>query len=58
MELIFTDGIKYVHNCTDKFDVILVDSTDPIGPAEGLFRLSFSRMPKNPGRGWHFLSPI
>ncbi|HQH47648.1 MAG TPA: polyamine aminopropyltransferase [Candidatus Syntrophosphaera thermopropionivorans] len=41
VELIFTDGIKYVHNCTDKFDVILVDSTDPIGPAEGLFRLSF-----------------
>ena len=41
VELIFTDGIKYVHNCTDKYDVILVDSTDPVGPAEGLFRLSF-----------------
>lgn len=41
VSIIFTDGIKYVHNCTDKYDVILVDSTDPVGPAEGLFRLNF-----------------
>lgn len=40
-ELIFTDGIKYVSETTEKFDVILIDSTDPVGPAEGLFRAPF-----------------
>ncbi|MCL4318387.1 MAG: polyamine aminopropyltransferase [Firmicutes bacterium] len=32
----FTDGIAWVKQAKD-FDVILVDSTDPVGPAEGLF---------------------
>jgi len=41
LELIIGDGIKYVNETTEKFDVILVDSTDPIGPAEPLFNISF-----------------
>ena len=32
----FTDGIAWVKEARD-FDVIMVDSTDPVGPAEGLF---------------------
>ncbi len=32
----FTDGIAWVKQARN-FDVILVDSTDPVGPAEGLF---------------------
>jgi spermidine synthase len=40
-ELIIGDGVKYVAETTEKFDVILVDSTDPIGPAEVLFGDSF-----------------
>lgn len=35
------DGIKYVADHTNKFDVIIVDSTDPVGPAEGLFSKEF-----------------
>ncbi len=36
------DGIFYVGNAPDgSFDVILVDSTDPVGPAEGLFKREF-----------------
>ncbi len=36
------DGISYVGNAPDgSFDVVLVDSTDPIGPAEGLFKKGF-----------------
>ena len=32
-ELHFTDGIKWVKDAaTDSYDVIMVDSTDPIGP--------------------------
>ena len=41
LELIIGDGIKYVKETNEKFDVILVDSTDPIGPAEPLFNISF-----------------
>jgi len=41
-ELMFIDGIKWVADAPDNYyDVIIIDSTDPIGPAEGLFAKSF-----------------
>ncbi|MBW6514775.1 MAG: polyamine aminopropyltransferase [Candidatus Syntrophosphaera sp.] len=40
-ELVFADGIAWVRETTEQFDVILIDSTDPVGPAEGLFRRPF-----------------
>ncbi|MDD3235123.1 MAG: hypothetical protein PHH43_02230 [Candidatus Cloacimonetes bacterium] len=40
-ELIFGDGIAYLKDQSSGFDIILVDSTDPVGPAEGLFRRAF-----------------
>jgi spermidine synthase len=44
LELIIDDGIKYVRSCTDhSFDIVIVDSTDPVGPAEGLFSETFYR---------------
>jgi spermidine synthase len=36
-----TDGIKHVQDHENEYDVILVDSTDPIGPAVGLFAKEF-----------------
>ncbi|MDZ4122018.1 MAG: polyamine aminopropyltransferase, partial [Candidatus Cloacimonadaceae bacterium] len=41
VEMHFCDGIEYLKNNQDSFDVILVDSTDPVGPAAGLFRKEF-----------------
>ena len=41
VNLIIGDGVEYVKNTNIKFDVILVDSTDPIGPATPLFGHSF-----------------
>ncbi|EJY56658.1 spermidine synthase [Alicyclobacillus hesperidum URH17-3-68] len=35
------DGIRYVEEHPGEFDVILIDSTDPVGPAVGLFSKSF-----------------
>lgn len=35
------DGIKYIHDNKNEFDVIMVDSTEPIGPAVGLFEKGF-----------------
>ncbi len=37
------DGIKYVQEHKNEFDVIMVDSTDPVGPAVGLFAVDFYR---------------
>jgi spermidine synthase len=42
-KLVIGDGIEFVKNCTDKFDVVIVDSTDPEGPAQGLFSTEFYR---------------
>ena len=43
-ELHFTDGIKWVKDAEPgSYDVIIVDSTDPIGPAKGLFTEAFYR---------------
>ncbi|MFE3575490.1 polyamine aminopropyltransferase [Lysinibacillus sp. NPDC059133] len=42
MEMIFDDGLAYVQNAVDQsFDLILVDSTDPISVGEGLFTTAF-----------------
>tara|TARA_B100000745_G_scaffold95152_1_gene60117 strand:- start:3212 stop:4066 length:855 start_codon:yes stop_codon:yes gene_type:complete len=35
------DGAKFVKETAEKFDVIIVDSTDPIGPGEVLFTREF-----------------
>jgi len=40
-EVFIGDGIKYVMENKNKFDLIVVDSTDPFGAAEGLFNKSF-----------------
>lgn len=37
------DGVEYVKNTRAKYDVIIVDSTDPIGPATPLFGAEFYR---------------
>jgi len=40
----FGDGIKWIEEAAEaSIDVIIVDSTDPIGPAEGLFAVPFYR---------------
>ncbi|KYG91436.1 MULTISPECIES: polyamine aminopropyltransferase [Metasolibacillus] len=35
------DGLKYVRFCENEYDIIIVDSTDPFGPGEGLFTREF-----------------
>lgn len=41
LELRIEDGVNYVAQTKLQFDVVLVDSTDPIGPALPLFNRSF-----------------
>jgi len=35
------DALKYIRTCSNKYDLIIVDSTDPFGPGEGLFTKEF-----------------
>lgn len=39
--LYFEDGLAFIRGKVDQYDLILVDSTDPIGPGEGLFSEEF-----------------
>lgn len=42
--LLFADGIRWIADAAPaSLDVIIIDSTDPVGPAEGLFTADFYR---------------
>ncbi len=41
VKVIVDDGIKHVKENKNTYDIILVDSTDPVGPAVGLFSKEF-----------------
>ncbi|MEW6661521.1 MAG: polyamine aminopropyltransferase [Bacillota bacterium] len=41
VEVLIEDGIKHIDERSDYYDVVIVDSTDPVGPAVGLFNKDF-----------------
>lgn len=41
VKIYIQDGLKYIRKCENKYDLIIVDSTDPFGPGEGLFTKEF-----------------
>jgi len=41
VNLYFEDGLKFVRSKKNEYDLIIVDSTDPFGPGEGLFTREF-----------------
>lgn len=42
--ILFDDGIAWIKQAApNSLDVIIIDSTDPVGPAEGLFAVDFYR---------------
>lgn len=41
VNIFYQDGLKFVRTKTNTYDLILVDSTDPFGPGEGLFTKEF-----------------
>jgi spermidine synthase len=50
-QLRFEDGIRWIRDCPPaSLDVLIIDSTDPVGPAEGLFTAEFLR------DGWRALN--
>lgn len=41
VNIYYQDGLKFVRHKVDEYDLIIVDSTDPFGPGEGLFTKEF-----------------
>lgn len=41
VQIFYEDGLKFVRNKENEYDLIIVDSTDPFGPGEGLFTKEF-----------------
>lgn len=41
LDLVFADGVDYVRTTDKRFDIAIIDSTDPIGPGEVLFTETF-----------------
>lgn len=41
--LVYDDGIEYVKRSKGKYDCVIIDSPDPVGPAAGLFAAEFYR---------------
>ena len=47
LDLVIADGVDFVAQCSERYDVVLVDSTDPVGPGEMLFTETFYGKAKN-----------
>ena len=41
VHILYQDGLKYIRRIEDEYDLIIIDSTDPFGPGEGLFTMEF-----------------
>lgn len=41
LKIFYEDGLKFVRRKNNEYDLIIVDSTDPFGPGEGLFTKEF-----------------
>lgn len=47
VEIKVEDAIEYIKDKKNEFDIVLIDSTDPMGPGEGLFTEEFYTNVKN-----------
>ena len=41
LSIYYEDGVRFVRSKENRYDLIIVDSTDPFGPGEGLFTREF-----------------
>ncbi len=46
-DLVIADGRDFVANCEERYDLVIIDSTDPIGPGAVLFTETFYRDCRN-----------
>lgn len=46
-KILIEDGVKYVYSTNEKYDVIIMDATDDIGPSVPLYKVEFYKAVKN-----------
>lgn len=61
--LLIEDGIEYIRKCQEKFDLVLLDLTDPFGPSVSLYTEEFYQsvsniLSENGAFSLHIESPI
>ncbi|MBS7288334.1 MAG: polyamine aminopropyltransferase [Candidatus Freyarchaeota archaeon] len=44
VKLVFEDGRRFLEECSQRFDVIINDMSDPVGPAKSVFTEEFFRL--------------
>jgi spermidine synthase len=47
VEILYEDGARFISEQTNRYDIIIVDSTDPLGPGQILFQKGFYEDLKN-----------
>jgi len=43
VNIFIKDGVEFMKGKSDEYDIVIIDSTDPTGPGEGLFKEEFYR---------------
>ena len=41
VHIYYDNALRFIRRCTEQYDLIIVDSTDPFGPSEGYFTREF-----------------
>jgi spermidine synthase len=41
LNVLYEDGIAFVKNVKEPYDIVIIDGSDPVGPAQGLFQKEF-----------------
>ena len=44
VKVLVNDGVEFVRGTKNKYDVIITDSSDPVGPAEVLYQQNYFRL--------------
>ncbi|HLR89956.1 MAG TPA: polyamine aminopropyltransferase [Balneolaceae bacterium] len=47
LQVIYEDGIQFVKAVKEPYDILIIDGSDPVGPAEGLFSQEFYKACKS-----------
>ena len=59
VKIYFENALRFIRRCEAEYDLIIVDSTDPFGPSEGLFTREFYGICYNALKeDWVSTSPI
>ena len=57
VHIYFENALKFIRNCEDEYDLIIVDSSDPLGPSRVCYPGVLRQLLQRPERGRHHGQP-